>query len=74
MSNYPPGVSAGAYQISGPGFEFEEDREVSCSNDDCTDFEKTLEVPVEIKVYSSCEWWEWTCPTCNKIREFEVSL
>lgn len=71
MSNYPPGVYGGEYAISGPDAEFDDDREVSCQNVDCTEFDKYLEANVLVQAYRDEEWWDWTCPVCNKTTEFE---
>lgn len=74
MSNYPPGVYGGEYDISGPDREFNDDREVTCQNVDCTEFDKYLEAHVLVQGYRDKEWWSWTCSVCNEEEDFSVEL
>lgn len=72
-SNYPPGVSGNEYQISGPEDEYTDDREVSCGNDECSEYDKTLEVEVDIELYRGTETFKWQCPNCKSESEFTIS-
>lgn len=74
MSNYPAGVTGNEYEIAGPDAEWSETREVSCSNDECTAYEKEIEVEADISSYRGEAWFSWECPTCkmNNDEEFTV--
>jgi hypothetical protein len=67
LSNYPAGVTGREYEIAGADSEWTETKEVACQwEDDCPDFDKEIEIEMDLESYRG-EWWgEWTCPTCNR--------
>ena len=69
MSNYPPGVTGNEYEIAGPDAEWTDIKEVYCNNDECADFEKELEVEMDLRSYRG-EWWgDWKCDTCGRMND-----
>lgn len=67
--NYPDGVTGNEYEIAGPDYESEEDREVECRNRDECDFIDTLTVLVY--GFEGKRWTRWTCPECATENEDE---
>lgn len=74
LSNYPPGVTGREYEIAGPDSEWTEVREVSCSNDECADFEKEIEVDLEMESYRGTWRGFWTCETCKMDHDIEGEM
>lgn len=68
LSNYPSGVTGREYEIAGADSEWTELKSVCCYNDECADYEKEVEVVLEIESYGD-EWTgSWTCGTCKTDR------
>lgn len=55
-SNYPPGVSGGEYEISGP--EEEQNADLFCAEPSCG-----YEGPVTVHIHGSEVWFD--CPVCE---------
>lgn len=77
LSNYPPGVSGNEPQIAGyDEKEFEDGREASCQNDECSEFEITEERMVDVTRWYTHgtvvnEQWEYACPKCGDKSSWE---
>lgn len=69
--DYPPGVSGGEYEISGPDAEYIGERVVVCYNDECPRFEEKQDVEIELSAYRYTEWGQWDCGGCDKTDEYE---
>lgn len=72
--NLPPGVTGNEYEIAGPDAEWSDTKEVSCSNDECTAFEKEIEVEVDIQSYRGEAWFSWTCTVCSIEHDEEFTI
>jgi len=71
MSYYPEGVTGFEYEIAGPDSEYEAERLVYCTNDNCSDFEKERDVMVQLTAYRYTEWGTWRCVTCNAVNDYD---
>lgn len=58
-SNYPPGVTGGEYQITGPDAEWDDER--TCENEACVQYLKPQVATVQCYQYD--QWW--VCETCD---------
>jgi hypothetical protein len=76
-SNYPPGVSGFEPEIAGyDESEFEDSREASCQNEECSEFDIIEERMVDITRWYTHgtvvnEQWTYTCPKCGLSSDFE---
>lgn len=76
-SNYPPGVSGFEPQIAGyDENEFNDARECSCQNEECSEFEILEERDVYVTRWYTHrtvvnEQWEYTCPKCGNKSEWD---
>lgn len=68
---YPDGVTGNEFAIAGPDKEWSDEREVSCSNDDCLACGEEVTLTLDLASYRSTEWATWTCPKCGKDNEYE---
>lgn len=68
---YPDGVTGNEYEIAGADREWEDDRDVVCTNDDCDSEGETQTVTVDLQSYRSSEWGTWTCPKCGTENDYE---
>lgn len=69
--DYPPGVTGGEFEISGPEAEYTGEREVICYNDECPRFEERQDVKIDLSAYRSQEWGEWECGGCDEPSDYE---
>ena len=76
-SNYPPGVTGFEPQIAGyDENEFEDAREASCQNDECSEFDIVEERMLDVTRWYTHgtvvnEQWEYTCPKCGDKSSYE---
>jgi len=70
-SNYPPGVTGNEYQIAGADHEFSDEREVSCDNEECSEYENYFEAGVDVEMVGDTEYWTWNCPSCGSSRDYD---
>lgn len=76
-SNYPPGVTGFEPEIAGyDENEFEDGREASCQNDECSEFDIVEERMVDVTRWYTHgtvvnERWTYKCPKCGTSADFE---
>jgi hypothetical protein len=68
---YPDGVTGNEYAIAGAEREYQADREVWCTNDDCLACGDEITMTLDLESYGNTEWATWNCLKCSKENEYQ---
>lgn len=68
---YPDGVTGNEFAIAGADREWDDEREVTCSNSECDIEGEPQTVEMLLQSYGSTEWADWECPKCGHLNSYE---